>query len=261
MSRYAYDYQRISFGGPLTPGVKAIIIANMAAFLLTVLIRPFIDWFSLDVTRVLPWNFQLWRVGTYMFLHGSVGHLFWNMVGLFFFGCAVEREWGTRSFYRYYFLCGLGAALFAFIPLEPFWGIPIVGASGAVYGVLLAYGMLFPNSKIYIMLTFPVEAKYVVIFFAFISVASALAGDQGVAHMVHLGGFATGYVLMRWAGITGRRRGAGVGRQSGFVESIKDAYRRYRMKRLRRKFETYYEKRAESDDQTRGNGHDRDIIH
>ncbi|HXV64595.1 MAG TPA: rhomboid family intramembrane serine protease [Vicinamibacteria bacterium] len=250
MPGYAFQRGQVRFGGPLTPGVKIIIIANMVAFLLQVIIRPFTEWFTLQPPLVLPWNFQIWRVGTYMFLHFGVWHLFWNMLSLFLFGGAIESTWGTRSFYRYYFLCGLGGALFAFIPIGPFYNVSIAGASGAVYGILLAYGILFPNNRIYVLLTFPVEAKYLVAFVGFISLVSALSGQEGIAHTVHLGGFLTGYILLRWAGLA--RRTSSFAR-ADFLGSVREAYRRWRMRRLRRKFEAYYEKRAGRDDQ--------DIIH
>jgi membrane associated rhomboid family serine protease len=244
----SYSYRRnasFSFGGPLTPGVKAIIIANMVAFLLQVIIKPLSSWFWLSPPLVLPWNFQLWRIGTYMFLHGGLTHLFFNMLMLFMFGCSIEREWGTRSFYRYYFLCGFGAALFSFIPYGPFYAIPTIGASGAIYGILLAYGVLFPHRQILVFLTFPVEARYLVAVLGFTSfVLSISSSTDGIAHTVHLGGLATGYVLLRWVGIARRRSVAG---RADLMGGVKDAYRRWRLKRLRKKFESYYEKRSGGD--------------
>lgn len=242
-----------SFGGPLTPGVKAIIIANLVAFLLQTIIPRFTQLFVLAPSLVLPWDLQLWRVGTYMFLHGGVMHLLFNMLALFIFGCSIERTWGTRSFYRYYFLCGLGGALFAFIPYGPFYQSAILGASGAIYGILLAYGMLFPNREILIFLTFPVQARYLVAIWGFIAFVGSISGAEGVAHIVHLGGFVTGYGLLRWAGLArGRRRSMAA--HGGVTDSVRESYRRWRMKRLRKKFEDYYEKRT-------GGGNDPNIVH
>lgn len=236
-----------SFGGPITPAVKNLIIANMVAMLAQVLI-PFIGpsasspgVFSLVPPLVLPWNFQIWRLGTYMFLHGGLSHLFWNMLALFMFGCAIERQWGTRSFYRYYFLCGLGGAAFSLIPYGPFWSTPIIGASGAVYGILLAFGVLFPYREILVFLMFPVQARYLVTVFGFIAFVSSVSGGEGVAHVVHLGGFVTGFVLLRWVGIA---RTSFAGGRGPIFGSLREAYRRYRMKRLRKKFESYYDKRS-----------------
>jgi rhomboid family protein len=253
----SYPYRRQiseSFGGPLTPGVKALIIANGVVFLLQLLIPSLESWFWLSPSLVLPWNLQLWRVGTYMFLHGGVTHLLFNMLALFMFGCSVERTFGTTLFYRYYFLCGLGGALFAFIPYGPFYQIPIIGASGAIYGVLLAYGVLFPYNRILVFLTFPVEARYFVIAYGFLAFLFSVGGSPGgVANIVHLGGLATGFALFRWFGYA-RARARPVVAAGRPLDSIRDVYRRWRMKRLRRKFEAYYEKRS-------GGGNDPNMIH
>ncbi len=239
-----------SFGGPLTPAVKAIIIANLIAYAIQSFFSPFTEWLALRPLDVLPWGFQLWRIGTYMFLHGGIGHLFFNMLMLYFFGNTLERTWGTRNFVKYYSVCGLGAALFCFVPGLGTYSAYTYGASGAIYGVMLAYAILFPHQKIYILLTFPIEIRYLVFFLGFVSIVSLGASD-GVAHLAHLGGLVTGYVLLRWSGIT-RRRSVGSG--GDFVGSIREGYRRWRMKRLRKKFESYYEKRT-------GSGNDQNTIH
>ena len=250
-SPYSRREMSYSFGGPLTPGVKAIIIANLAVFVLQNLVPRLTGWFVLSPSLVLPMNFQLWRVVSYMFLHGGLMHLLFNMLALFMFGCSIERTWGTRSFYRYYFLCGIGGAVFAFIPYGPFYNLPILGASGAIYGILLAYGMLFPHNRILVFLTFPVEARYLVAIWGFIAFVGSVSGAEGVAHIVHLGGLVTGYVLLRWAGVS--RGVQGVSR-AGMMGSVREGYRRWRMKRLRKKFEAYYEKRT-------GGGNDPNTIH
>ena len=240
----------ISFGGPLTPGVKSLIVANGVMFLLQVLIKPLTGWLSLSPPLVLPWSFQIWRVLTYMFLHGDIMHLLFNMLALFVFGCSIERTWGTKRFYRYYLLCGLGAAFLAFIPYGPFYEIPIVGASGAIYGILLAYGVLFPFNRIWILMTFPVEARYLVMVWGFVAFVGSILGSGGVAHIVHLGGFLTGLVLLRFPGLT---EGSAEGRGE-MMGSLRAVYRRWRMKRLRKKFENYYEKRS-------GGGNDPNMVH
>lgn len=247
---YPYREVSVSFGGPLTPGVKAIILANGAAFLLQVLIKPFASWFWLSPQSVLPPGFQVWRVATYMFLHGDPVHLLFNMLAVFVFGCSIERTWGTKLFVRYYLLCGLGAALLSFVPFGPFYGAPIVGASGAIYGILLAYGVLFPRNQIWVLMTFPVEARYMVMVWGFLAFVFSLMGADGVAHVVHLGGLLTGLALIRWTGfwrISRQGRGEVMG-------SLRDFYRRWRMRRLRKKFEAYYEKRS-------GGGNDPNIVH
>ena len=137
MSYYRREI-RFGFGDRLTPAVRNLLIANGVIFVLQQLFDPYVTRvFALSAPLVLPWNFQVWRLFTYMFLHADFWHLFWNMFALFMFGCSIEQEWGNRSFYRYYFLCGLGSALFALVPFDPIWGLPIIGASGAIYGILV----------------------------------------------------------------------------------------------------------------------------
>jgi membrane associated rhomboid family serine protease len=142
-------------------------------------------------------------------------------------------------------LCGLGSALFALIPLDPIWGFPIIGASGAIYGILVAFAVMFPRRQILLFFVLPIEARYLVLMYGLISFVSAISGAQGVAHIVHLGGLVTGFALLRWVGVARPRRAA-VGPQE-FMGSVKNAYRRWRMKRLRKKFESYYEKRSGGD--------------
>ena len=225
----------------MTPAVKTLIIANVAVHLIqrlfTDYLRPELGLIALEV---LPWSFQIWRPFTYMFLHNDLVHLFWNMFLLFMFGSEVERQWGARSFYRYYFLCGLGGALFAFIPFLGLLGVNIIGASGAAYGVLLAFGLLFPFRQILLFFVLPIQARYLVMAIGLVALVYSFGGPEGIAHAVHLGGFVTGYVLIRAVGVKPATRRAS---QLGMVGSVKEAYRKWRMKRLRRKFEQYYENR------------------
>ncbi len=243
MSTYPRDF-RFSFGGPITPAVKTLILLNMIALVLQLLIPSFTDSLSLQALKVLPWHFQIWRLFTYMFLHSGLGHLFWNMLLLFMFGCTIERVWGSSSFYRYFFLCGLGGALFSLIPFGPFWSVQIIGASGALYGILLAFGMMFPNREILVFLMFPVPARYLVSILGFAAFVSSISGAEGIAHIVHLGGFVSGFLLLRFIGVT---RSSIFSQQASFRHSTRDFYRRWRMKRLRRKFDSYYDKHSDRD--------------
>ena len=229
-----------SFGGPLTRAVKAIILVNLVAYAIQSFVSPFTEWLALRPLDVLPWNFQLWRIGTYMFLHAGIGHLFFNMLILYFFGNTLERRWGTRSFVKYYFVCGLGAALFCFVPGLANYSAYTYGASGAIYGVMLAYAILFPYQKIYVLLTFPVEIRYVVFFLAFLSIVSLGASD-GVSHLAHLGGLVTGYVVLRWFAFTPQLSAVS---SRSFVGFVTKGYQQWKVKRLRKKFESYYEKRT-----------------
>jgi membrane associated rhomboid family serine protease len=234
-----------SFGGPLTSGVKYLLISTIGVFVLQQLFPPLTIWFRLEPSQVLG-SFYVWQLVTYLFLHGGLFHVLINMLILFMFGCEMERLWGTRFFLRYYFICGVGAGLFALLTPDP-----VVGASGAIYGLLVAFAMYFPTRVIYMniffIFFFPIQAKYFVIIMGLISFLSSLGGGSGVSHLAHLGGLAVGYLYLRWGGVrSGARRSAGrssAGRSSpgGFLQ---DSYRRWRMKRLRKKFEEYYQKRG-----------------
>lgn len=147
-------------------------------------------------------RFWPWQLVTYGFLHGGFGHLFFNMFALWMFGVQLENTWGSRRFLIYYFACVIGAGL---IQLMVTWGTPVptVGASGGVFGILLAFGMMFPNQII--MLIFPpipIKAKWLVIGYGAFTLFAGVTGTQaGVAHFAHLGGMLFGFLLiMYWRG-------------------------------------------------------------
>jgi hypothetical protein len=131
-----------------------------------------------------------------MFVHGGIGHLFFNMLGLFFFGPRLEMQLGGASFMRLYLLSGLGGALFSFLFA---FNAPVVGASGAVFGVLLGFAYYWPREPIYIWGILPIESRWLVGFLAAAALYSGIAGtNAGVAHFAHLGGFAAGYAYLKW---------------------------------------------------------------
>lgn len=147
-------------------------------------------------------GFWPWQLVTYGFLHGDFGHLFFNMLALWMFGVQIENNWGSRRFAEFYFTCVIGAGVLQSLVT---WGTPVptVGASGGVFGILLAYGMMFPNQ--YIMMLFPpipMKAKYFVIMYGAIELFFGITGTQsGIAHFAHLGGMAFGFVLIQfWRG-------------------------------------------------------------
>jgi len=145
-------------------------------------------------------NFWPWQLVSYSFLHGSFGHLFFNMFALWMFGVQVENRWGSQRFVFFYFACVVGAAVthLAFVSSA----IPTVGASGGVYGILLAFGMMFPNQPIYIWFLFPIKSKWLVTGFGALELYSAVTGTQaGVANFAHLGGMVIGFFLIQyWRG-------------------------------------------------------------
>ena len=183
-----------SFGFGLTPWVKNLIIANVVIFFVDYMMAGRLGMYMAFVPgRIL---LAPWTLITYMFAHGNFWHIFLNMLVLFFFGPPLEQRWGSSEFLKYYFLCGLGGAALSFIfaPMSP-----IIGASAAVYGIMLAFAMFWPDSPIYIWGILPVKAKYLVMFMAAVSIMSMFgnSGGDNIAHAAHLGGFAAGFIYLR----------------------------------------------------------------
>jgi membrane associated rhomboid family serine protease len=184
----------------MPPAIKTIILVNVAVFLLqlTPLGEPISVFGSL--WPVGSGNFRIWQPVSYMFLHGGMTHLFFNMFALWMFGAEIETHWGTRQFNIYYFVCGIGAAIINLIATmgNPY---PTVGASGAIYGVLLAFGMMFPNRYIFIYFLFPVKAKYFIAGYALIEFISgfgsrSMGSGSNIAHFAHLGGMLIGFLYI-----------------------------------------------------------------
>ena len=235
-------YQRSNYYGSrfdrmLQPGVKALLLANVGVFLLQFLLRWDLA-FAFGLVPALFWEQRaLWQPVTYMFLHGGLMHLLFNMLALWLFGGALESLWGTGRFLKYYFLTGVGAGLSNCI-LTPHMAIPIIGASGAVYGLLAAYGVLFPDAMVYVYFLFPVRAKWLVLIFGGIEFISSLRpGTSPVAHLVHLGGMVIGVLYLRGTAILAWLRGG-----------YKDQLRRMEQKRRFREYETERRLRGELDD-------------
>lgn len=206
------------FGGfsIFPPVIKYLLIINTGVFLLehfflsglrygdTNLGVAFFRLFSLQpifgtaVKSALSGPFMPWQVITYMFMHGDFTHLFFNMFALWMFGLELENLWGSKKFLIYYTICGLGAAI-ANLFVAPFFSTvgPTVGASGSVYGILLAFGYLFPNRQIYIYFMIPLKAKYLVILYMALEVfAVASQSESGIAHVAHLGGAVVGLIYL-----------------------------------------------------------------
>ena len=183
----------------LPPAVKNLLIINIIVFFGTELIGdPMYQLFALFPIGS-PF-FRWWQFVTHMFMHGNFMHIFFNMWSLFVFGPLLERLWGSKKFLIFYFVCGLGAALCHELVLlsQPLSNIPTVGASGAIYGLLLGFGMPYPN---YVLtLVFPpvsLKAKWFVIIFAAIELLTGILGTHdGVAHFAHLGGMLFGLILI-----------------------------------------------------------------
>lgn len=198
-----YSYRPSSpFGGPgfLNSAVGRLILINAAVFFLTYLVPGFTGLFALTPRLVLERGF-VWQLVTYQFLHAGFGHIFFNMLALFFFGNMVESVWGARRFLRYYLICGIGAGL---LNMAIDQRATVVGASGSIYGVLLATAMMFPDAYVYLYFMIPVRVKYFVAGLAILDLAHGVSGRSGVAYFAHLGGLITGLfffrheILRRW---------------------------------------------------------------
>ena len=187
-------------------------IINYAAFMITAftviiyfaqrMYFPFFEEnFSLIPSEIIT-KFQVWRIFTYLFIHDPVSylHIFFNMYMLIMFGIQVEAEWGRRRFFFYYFLCGTGAGLFIFlIALISGENSLTMGASGAIFGIILAFSMLNPDAIILLFFILPIRAKYLVILYAGLELFFELSGAQpGVSHVGHLGGLLTGFLYFKY---------------------------------------------------------------
>jgi membrane associated rhomboid family serine protease len=261
---------------PFTKAVTWLIGINTGVFLLGALfshisavafIRPYIDYCELVPSEVVQRGF-IWQLVTYSFLHANLGHWFWNMLGLWMFGSAIETAWGTRRFLELYFIGVIGAAIttvalsFAHILGDP--TAATVGASGGIYAVLIAFGILFAESEI-LMIPFPIaiKAKYFVGILIVVTLAFAMMGGGGVAYVAHLGGLLFGWLYVR----RGPKPALVNAHFSERYYGMRNSYYRWKRRRAAKKFEVYMSKHDRQvhfdehgnyippdDDQHKGNG-------
>lgn len=185
----------------LPTGVKHLLIINVLMFAATYVLERL---GYLQITNMLClWPlgsglFRIWQPLSYMFMHAGLDHIFFNMFALWMFGYVLENFWGTKRFVAYYLVCGIGAAIthMAMSLLFKMPLVPTVGASGAVYGILLAFGMMFPNERIYLYFLMPIKAKWFVIGYAAIELFEGFFRADNVAHFAHLGGMLFGLILI-----------------------------------------------------------------
>ncbi len=195
------------FGSGLTPAIRLLLAINISVFLIQKLAGPgaMESFFGLVPAKAIP-RLHIWQFVTYMFLHGNFMHILLNMFMLWMFGRELEAIWGRRTFLQFYFFSGIGAAAVycALMPvIEPITArIPLIGASGAVMGLLLAYGMMFPNRELLLYFFLPIKAKYMVAVFALIDLLGATQSGSNVGHLAHLGGLLFGWIFLaggrRW---------------------------------------------------------------
>lgn len=241
MSYTRYPSTRSRYSDYFPPGVKWLLISNVAVYLLMALggagLRSHFLVFALAPVAVVQ-NLAIWQLFTYLFLHGGVGHLLINMLTLWMFGITLERDWGTRRFLKYYFLCGVGAGLcdVAVNAALGNWFTRTIGASGAIYGLLLAFGVLYPNQTVLMNFLFPIKAKYFVMIYGAIALLSAIsANNNGVSDVAHLGGMIFGLFYLkvkpRWL----------------HLGDLHYRYKQWKVQRAKRKFQVYMRKHQGGD--------------
>jgi len=219
---------RLGPQGPLPTAVKRLIIANVGVFVVQLATGTWLTR-NFGLIPALVTDLELWRLFTYQFLHGGVFHLALNMLMLWMFGSELEHRWGHRFFTKYYFVCAVGGGI-AFTLVQ--WGewVTSVGASGAIYGVLMAYAMWFPNRQVYLYFLFPIRVRYLVIFLILLELVQAIDATGTVAHTAHLGGMAFGYGYLRWYGMRGLETFA-----ISQPADLRKAYMRWKLKRLQKR--------------------------
>jgi len=215
----------VGIGPTLTPAVRYLVIASVAVHLLKSLGAgdEMVAFFGLRPYFVLSKLF-IWQLGTYLFFHGDLIHILVNMFALWMFGCQLESTWGSRKFLKFFFVTGIGAGVLSVL-FQPFSVIPIIGASGAIYGILMAYGMLYPERLVYIYFLFPVKVKYFVAFLGVVAFLSALNSPGGtIAHMAHLGGMVFAFLYLKgWLSLS----------------RVRQDYYRWRIRQMRKRFEVH----------------------
>lgn len=222
-------------------GVKWLLISNVAVFLLGFFAQlaqvdgP-LRYFALLPVAVVR-DFFVWQLVTYMFLHAGFGHIIWNMLALWMFGADLEQSWGTRRFLQFYFFCGIGAGICVVILnyLLP-WGNPAVhtiGSSGAIFGILMACAILYPNRSVLFGFLIPIQMKWFVLIVGVIAFLSSLQANTGVSAFAHLGGLLFGYFFLKTPNL-----------RFDLAGPVRQQYRDYKLRRARKKFQVYLRKQG-----------------
>jgi membrane associated rhomboid family serine protease len=236
------------FNWSFPSGVKWLIISNVAVYL----VYFFGSWMRgepifgpLELMPSAVIHGAVWQLVTYLFLHSlqSFSHILFNMLMLWMFGAPIEETWGTRRFLQYYFVCGIGAGI-CVVLVNLAFGNPhqrVLGASGAIYGLLLAFGMLFPNQTVLLSFLFPIKAKYMVMIFGAIAFMSSFQSGSTVSNLAHLGGMLFGFVYMKTQ--FGPRLAG-----PSFDFDFQKRWKEYKLQRARKKFKVYLKKHGSDRD-------------
>jgi membrane associated rhomboid family serine protease len=246
--RYDTRYRSPSslFNWSFPSGVKWLIISNVAVYLVYFfgsLINKAPIFGSLELVPAEVVRGAVWQLVTYLFLHslGSLWHIVFNMLALWMFGAPIEETWGTRRFVQYYFVCGIGAGVCVVLANLAFGDAyqRTIGASGAIYGLLLAFGMLFPNQTVLLSFLFPIKAKYMVMIFGAIAFLSSFQTGSTVSNLAHLGGMLFGFVYIKMQ--------FGARKTTTLQFDIARRWKEYKLQRARKKFKVYLKKHGSGD--------------
>ena len=240
MAQPRYRLSRSIIYGYFPTGVKWLLIVNTVIFVIEYLggrtVQSLLSPLALVPDLVVySFPFYVWQLFTYMFLHGGIGHLLFNMLALWMFGLPLEQTWGTRKFLKYYFLCGIGAGICdVLVNVALGRHTSTIGASGGIYGLLLAFGVLFPDTTVLMSFLFPIKAKYLVMIYAAVALLSALgSGNSGVSNVAHLGGMLFGLLYLK----------VQLPRMAFLhLPDIGGRYRQWKMQRAKKKFQVYMRK-------------------
>ena len=205
------SYRPRGFGGfsVFPPVIKNLLIINAVVFFCQIILNEVMiggipgryilnKWFALNPIGDM-FNFQIWQLITYQFMHGGFGHILFNMFALWMFGMEIENLWGSKKFTYYYLTCGVVAGLFQLYLPQLFGSSSAaytIGASGAIYGVLISFGMLFPERQIYLYFLFPIRAKYLIGFLIILEILLVNSAGSNVARLAHIGGALTGFIFI-----------------------------------------------------------------
>jgi membrane associated rhomboid family serine protease len=230
--RNRYSISRSYFFLP--PGIKWLLIVNTLIFLVSYLGGSTLQTemtalFALSAGGAVQ-NLYVWQIFTYMFLHAGLWHLLFNMLTLWMFGTQLEQDWGTRRFLKYYFYCGIAAGVCVLATDLLVRDVFTLGASGAIFGVLVAFGVCYPNQTVLMNFLFPIKAKYLVMIYAAIELLMTFTPGTGISTVAHLGGMAFGYLYLT-------RRMPKVN-----LPDVGGVYRQWKLQRAKRKFQVYMRK-------------------
>ena len=239
MANPRYRISRSIIYGYMPTGVKWLLIINTAIFVIQFLggdtVRGplrFLELIPVLVVYHFPWF--VYQLFTYMFLHAGIWHLIFNMLALWMFGTPLEQTWGTQRFLKYYFICGIGAGLCdTAVNVLLGHNSSTVGASGGIYGLLLAFGVLFPDTTVLMSFLFPIKAKYMVMIYGAVALYSALgSGNSNVSNVAHLGGIVVGLIYLK----------VPMPKMSFLHIDFSGRYRQWKMQRAKKKFQVYMRK-------------------